>query len=228
MKVFIFCGGKATRFNNGDPGPLKPLIRLGKKRILEYIIINLQKNNLHEIYLLGGYKIDELKKFFNGRKEYSQVKIIDTKLNTNTGGRLKMIQNLIDNGEKFILTYGDTIVNFNLKNLLETFRKDKFVISCFKKKFSYGRIIENSGRLIELREKESLIVNAGYYLFDKRIFKYINNWNESLEKNILPKIIKSNKIKFLVNFVTEWLPIDNNDDLKSVNKQIKNCKWINF
>ena len=68
MKVFIFCGGKATRFNNGKPGPLKPLIRLGKKRILEYIINNLFQNNLSEIYLLGGYKIKELRQFFKQKK----------------------------------------------------------------------------------------------------------------------------------------------------------------
>ena len=145
MKVFIFCGGKATRFNNGKPGPLKPLIRLGKKRILEYIINNLFQNNLSEIYLLGGYKIKELRQFFKQKKIYSSIRIIDTKINTNTAGRLKMIKDMIKDKEKFIVTYGDTIVNYCHRKLVKILDKDDYIISCFEKKFAYGRIIQRSG-----------------------------------------------------------------------------------
>ena len=63
MKVVIFCGGLGTRFNNGSPGPLKPLIMINGKTILERIM-DLYKNLSNvEFILLGGYKFMELKKF---------------------------------------------------------------------------------------------------------------------------------------------------------------------
>ena len=143
MKTFIFCGGKATRFNNGKPGPLKPLIKINKIPIILRIIKNLKKNSINEIFLLGGYKFNKLKSFF--KKNKMNILVIDTKINTSTAGRLLMIKNLITKNENFLLTYGDSLVDFDIESALSLKKKNTFVISSFKYKFMYG--VLNSNKL---------------------------------------------------------------------------------
>lgn len=63
-KAVIFCGGKATRFNNGKPGPLKPLIKVNNEEILIKIIKIYANNGINEFILLGGYKFNKLNNFF--------------------------------------------------------------------------------------------------------------------------------------------------------------------
>ena len=122
MKTFIFCGGKATRFNNGKPGPLKPLIKINKIPIILRIIKNLKKNSINEIFLLGGYKFNKLKSFF--KKNKMNIVVIDTKINTSTAGRLLMIKNLITKNENFLLTYGDSLVDFDIESALSLKKKN--------------------------------------------------------------------------------------------------------
>ena len=124
MKTFIFCGGKATRFNNGKPGPLKPLIKINKIPIILRIINNLKKNSINEIFLLGGYKFNKLKSFF--KKNKMNIVVIDTKINTSTAGRLLMIKNLITKNENFLLTYGDSLVDFDIESALSLKKKNTF------------------------------------------------------------------------------------------------------
>ena len=111
MKTFIFCGGFGTRLNQGKPGPLKPLIKINKKTILEYIFEIYSKDNHNDFYLLGGYKIDELYKFSKKIKKYN-VSVIDTKIGSSTGARLNYIKNTLEKEENFFLTYGDSLANF--------------------------------------------------------------------------------------------------------------------
>ena len=128
MKTFIFCGGKATRFNNGKPGPLKPLIKINKIPIILRIIKNLKKNSINEIFLLGGYKFNKLKSFF--KKNKMNIVVIDTKINTSTAGRLLMIKNLITKNENFLLTYGDSLVDFDIESAI-SLKKKKYICNKF-------------------------------------------------------------------------------------------------
>lgn len=224
MKVFILCGGKATRFNNGKPGPLKTLKRLNKFTILENIIHNLKQNNLNDIYLLGGYKINELRKFIEKiNLPGIKITLINSKVNTNTGGRLLFIKEYIKKGEKFLLTYGDSIVNYNYQNAIKKLQKKKFfIISCYKKEFSYGRIIAEKDSVKFFEEKTPIYINAGYYILDSRVFSYIKGSYSSFEKDVLPLILSKNKIKLRMNYVDKWFPIDNNSDLIKAKKNLAN------
>jgi len=67
-KAVIFCGGKATRFNNGKPDPLKPLIKVNSEPILLKIFKIYSSKGVNNFILLGGYKYQELKNFFKKKK----------------------------------------------------------------------------------------------------------------------------------------------------------------
>jgi glucose-1-phosphate cytidylyltransferase len=223
MKTFIFCGGKATRFNNGKPGPLKPLIKINKIPIILRIINNLKKNSINEIFLLGGYKFNKLKSFF--KKNKMNIVVIDTKINTSTAGRLLMIKNLITKNENFLLTYGDSLVDFDIESALSLKKKNTFVISSFKYKFMYGVLNSNKRNICtNMYEKKIFSVNSGFYILDKKIFKFIRSKKESFESDVIPRVLRSKKINFKINYVQSWLPIDNNTDKKNANLFLKNEK----
>ena len=223
MKTFIFCGGKATRFNNGKPGPLKPLIKINKIPIILRIIKNLKKNSINEIFLLGGYKFNKLKSFF--KKNKMNIVVIDTKINTSTAGRLLMIKNLITKNENFLLTYGDSLVDFDIESAISLKKKNTFVISSFKYKFMYGVLNSNKRNICtNMYEKKIFSVNSGFYILDKKIFKFIRSKKESFESDVFPRVLRSKKINFKINYVQSWLPIDNNTDKKNANLFLKNEK----
>ena len=130
MQALIFCGGFGTRINKGlKLKKLKPLIKINKKEILLRIIEIYKKNGINDFILLGGYKIDELKKFSKKVKDVN-IQVLDTGLKTETGGRLLRAKKLIKN-DNFLLTYGDSLASFSLKKAFKKKKKIKFYIYCF-------------------------------------------------------------------------------------------------
>jgi glucose-1-phosphate cytidylyltransferase len=212
--------------NNGEPGALKPLIEVAGKEILAHIISIYESQNVTNFILLGGYKIDDLYDF---AKKYSNSKIkinvIDTGSGTATGGRLLQIKDLITENT-FLLTYGDSVTNFNLtkaqKNMLEN--DAEMSISTFRKKLEYG-VLDINDKLIlnEILEKTySVPINAGFYILNKKIFEYINSLEESFEIDVLPRILKEKKINFSVYEVNFWHPMDTPEDRTRLNKLLLN------
>ena len=212
--------------NNGEPGALKPLIEVAGKEILAHIISIYESQNVTKFILLGGYKIDDLYDF---AKKYSNSKIkinvIDTGSGTATGGRLLKIKDFITENT-FLLTYGDSVTNFNLtkaqKNMSEN--DAEMSISTFRKKLEYG-VLDINDKLIlnEILEKTySVPINAGFYILNKKIFEYINSLEESFEIDVLPRILKEKKINFSVYEVSFWHPMDTPEDRTRLNKLLLN------
>ena len=148
IKAVILCGGKGTRFNNGQPGPLKPLIKVKGISILSRIIKIFQLNNVSDFILLGGYKFEELEKYVSKlNKKKINIIAINTGLNTNTAGRLLYLKKIIKN-DNFLLTYGDSITNFNL-SCLKLKNKNNMIMSVYKYKFQYGYYINSVFKIIK-------------------------------------------------------------------------------
>jgi glucose-1-phosphate cytidylyltransferase len=223
MKVVIFCGGYGTRFNNGNPGPLKPLIKIHKEEILKKILKIFSNNSRCSFILLGGYRFKELDNF---SKKYrnKNLTVLNTGLGTKTGGRLLQAKELIGNSE-FVLTYGDSLANFNLEKALKLKHQNNFVVSVFKYKLPYGTIDFSNKNLIKnfLEKKMFININAGFYILDNTIFDYIKSKKDSLEDDVLPKALKSKK-KIIANFVSKWSPMDDLSDKLRIEKLIKTNK----
>src|SRR3972149_4105050 len=149
MPVVILCGGMGTRLQEETAYKPKPMVEIGGRPILWHIMKHYARYGFHEFYLALGYKGEMIKKYFldfyalnqnftvsleNGQvrmiqensMESWQVHLVDTGLNTLTGGRLKMLEPLI--GKKtFMMTYGDGVSNVHLDDLL-TFHRDQQAI----------------------------------------------------------------------------------------------------
>jgi glucose-1-phosphate cytidylyltransferase len=215
MKAVILCGGKGTRFNNGKPGPLKPLIKVNGVPILRHIINIYKKNNVHNFILLGGYKFKELEKFSKKNKDL-KITAIFTGVNTNTAGRILSIKKIIKD-ENFLLTYGDSLADFSLKPALKLKKENNFVMSVYEYKFMYGLVdtTVRTNEIKDMKEKTTFKINAGFYVLDKDIFNYIKNKTESFEKKVINRVLNSKK-KFVTNVVKNWFPMDNKKDKNKI------------
>jgi glucose-1-phosphate cytidylyltransferase len=221
MQALIFCGGFGTRINKGlKIKKLKPLIKINKKEILLRIIEIYKKNGINDFILLGGYKIDELKKFSKKVKDVN-IQVLDTGLKTETGGRLLRAKKLIKN-DNFLLTYGDSLASFSLKKAFKKKKKSNFIFTAFKYFIPYGVFGHTKQQIDKIYEKNySVLINAGFYMLDKRVFNFIKKDEDSFENKIIPKIIKSKKIIIKYTLANMWYPMDTIKDKKNLENRLK-------
>ena len=216
MKAFIFCGGFGTRMKSYDAIKPKPLVKINNIEIVKYIIDILISNKIKDINLLCGYKINQFKEFKKkfDIKNNNEIKlnIINTGYNSNTYERLRRIKKTLAKEEYFLVTYGDSIANFNLKKSLANIKSNDIAnILVFQKKNSVGTVNISNNKIKAFQEKEYININAGFYIFSNKILNFFKLKNKSLEKDILPEITKMNKVSYtLTNY---WQPIDNKENI---------------
>ncbi len=123
LTAVILCGGKGTRYNNNQKKKiLKPLVNINGKTILERIIKIYHENGVKKFILLGGYKINTLNNFIKKKLNKYNITLLNTGLNTETGGRLMLARKKLKE-DIFLFTYGDSITNFNLFKALKLKKK---------------------------------------------------------------------------------------------------------
>lgn len=195
MKVVILCGGKGTRMGN-DELP-KALFPIGGKPILWHIMKTYSRHGFNDFVLCLGYKGDKIKTYFKKIKDW-KITFVDTGLNTNTGGRIKKIENLIKD-DLFFATYGDGLANINLNKLLKFHRAHKkfstITVARPLSQFGIVGVDSHTCRVTHFEEKPILDhwINGGFFVFDKKVFKYLRK-NDVLEKQSFARLLKDNQI----------------------------------
>ena len=121
MKVVILAGGFGTRLSEYTQKIPKPMVKINNKPILIHIIEHYLKYGFKEFYIALGFKANYIKKYFKNKKINYQINLIDTGLNTMTGGRLRRLKKFFSRNEDFMMTYGDSVSNVNLKKLKKFF-----------------------------------------------------------------------------------------------------------
>ena len=186
MKTVILCGGEGTRLKELTESIPKPLVEIGGKPILWHIMKIYSYYGFNDFILCLGYKGNLIEEYFKKNKEKNwNIAFADTGLKTNTGGRIKKIEEYIDNNV-FFATYGDGLANINLNELLD-FHKQKnkvTTVTCVNPLSQFGIIdIDKDGLIIRFKEKPPLNqwINGGFFVFSKKIFNFINE-NDVLEK----------------------------------------------
>ena len=167
---------------------LKPLVNINGKTILERIIEIYYRNGISEFVLLGGYKINNLKNFVKKKLKNYNITVLNTGLNTETGGRLLFAKKIISD-DTFLFTYGDSIADFNLSRAI-IMKKDNFIMSFYEYNFQYGVLEYMDRKLKNINEKNYFIpINAGFYILDGNIFNFIKVKKIVLKKKFFQKLL---------------------------------------
>ena len=198
MQALILAGGLGTRLQKVVSDYPKPMVSIGGRPFLEYLILQLKKYNLTEIVLCIGYLGEKIKEYFqDGAKWEVKIEYSEEKKPLGTGGAIKLARNFIK-GENFLVLNGDSYLDINFDELIK-FHKLQEVLAILalvevNKMDRYGAVeIDKDYRITNFREKEAIsrsnLINGGVYIFHKGIFNFIPEGRVSLEKDIFPKLI---------------------------------------
>ena len=217
MKAVILAGGYGTRISEESNMIPKPLIEIGGKPILWHIMKIYSTYKIDDFVICLGYKGEKIKEYFEQfDSKLWNIQLIDTGLDTMTGGRLKRIQDKIDN--TFCMTYGDGVSDINLDNLV-TFHKEKrslATLTAIHPPERFGVLNLSGDYVTEFHEKhtgESSWINGGFFVFEPEIFDYLQNDSTVLEKAPLETLAKEQKLSaFKHNGF--WHPMDTLRDKK--------------
>ena len=230
MKVVILAGGFGTRISEYTKTIPKPMIPINKVPILIHLINHFKKHNLNEFYIAAGYKSKIIKDYFKKKKiKNCKINIIDTGLNTMTGGRLKRLSKYLKK-ETFLMTYGDGLSNVNIKKLVKFHKQKKklMTLTAVRPPARFGaiKIINNTVRYF--KEKSSLDegwINGGFFVIEPEIFKYIKNDKTYLERSPLEKIASLKKLTAYKHHGF-WQCMDTLRDKEILEKKIKNKNYL--
>ena len=231
MKVVILCGGKGTRLSEETRLIPKPMVKVGRKPILDHIIENYEKNGFKEFILALGYKSQIIKNYYKNKKKRN-LKLVYTGKDTLTGGRLLRLKKYFKPGENFMLTYGDGLTNQNLQKLSNFHIKHKKIatITAVRPQLRFGELLIQNKRVKKFKEKpqsETGWVNGGFFVFKYEIFNFIKGDLIMLEKQPLEALVKR---KELIAFKHKgfWHCMDTLRDkifLENLIKEKRNAPW---
>lgn len=243
IQVVILCGGMGTRMKEETEFRPKPLVEIGRMPIIWHIMKIYSHYGFNDFILPLGYKGDMIKDYFvnyewmsnnftlnirsrdkrfyyNRKPEDWNITFVETGIETNTGGRVKKIQNYI-NSDEFLMTYGDGVSDIDIPNLLK-FHRSKNVIATLTgvhPMSSYGVLdIEENGLVKSFKEKPSVEgwINAGFFVFNKKVFDYLDD-NVVLEDEPLSRLAKDRQLA-VYHHDGFWKSMDTHKDQQLLNK----------
>lgn len=222
MKVVILAGGYGTRISEESYLKPKPMIEIGDKPILWHIMKEYSYYGLYEFIICCGYKQHVIKEWFadyylhtsdvtfdfsgnnemtvhNNVSEPWKVTLVDTGLDTMTGGRIKRIQKYVGD-EPFMMTYGDGVADINMDQLLEFHRRQGKIATLtavsLEQRFGVLDIAEDNSitSFREKKKRDGNRINVGYMVLEPEIFDYIEGDATVFEKEPLERLAKERQI----------------------------------
>ena len=220
MKVIILAGGFGTRLSEHTETIPKPMVPIGGKPILWHIMKTYEKYEHKDFYLALGYKAELIKDYFlnyrslnsdftvdlnNGNFMTHQninldwkVTLVDTGLNSMTGGRLKRMKNFVGN-ETFLLTYGDGLTDINISDLVNFHNSHgKMVtVSAVHPGARFGELEMDGDIVTSFQEKPQTKqgwINGGYFVINPDFFDLIEDDHTILEQEPLERVAKMGEL----------------------------------
>lgn len=258
MKVVLLAGGFGTRISEESMFKPKPMVEIGGQPILWHIMKEYAYYGHKEFIICAGYKQEYIKKWFadyfltnsdvtfdykDGKNEMTvhqshcedwKVTVVDTGLNTMTGGRIKRIQPYVEN-ETFLMTYGDGVCDVEIDKLIEYHKEHGKIatLTAVLQDQSKGVLDIGGDNAVRSFREKSLVdgapINAGYMVFEPAIFDYIDGDKTVLEKEPLEKLAKDGQ---LMSYMHKgyWQCMDNAREKNDLEKLIASGKapWMKW
>ncbi len=227
MKVVILAGGLGTRLSEYTKKIPKPMVKLSGKPIIYYIMKHYSNYGFKDFIIAAGYKQKEIKKYFKNKILDWNIEVVNTGLNSMTGGRLKRLKKIIGN-ESFLLTYGDGLSDVNIKKLIHFHKKSKSIatLTAVRPPARFGAIKIMNKKVSYFKEKSSIDegwINGGFFVMEPRIFKFIKNDKTYLEKVPFEILSKKKSLNAFKHYGF-WQCMDTLRDKELLEKYFRNKK----
>ncbi|MDA9746545.1 glucose-1-phosphate cytidylyltransferase [Prochlorococcus sp. AH-736-K20] len=234
MQAVILAGGFGTRLSEETSLKPKPMVEIGGKPLLWHILKIYSSHGINEFIICCGYKGYVIKEYFanyflhtsdvtfdlkDNKIEYHQsfvepwkITLLDTGLNTMTGGRLKRVAKYI-NSDTFCMTYGDGLSDVNITELIKFHEKNKSeaTITAVKPPGRFGALsLEKDIHVTKFEEKpmgDNGWINGGFFVLNKSVIERIDNDDSIWEDKPLSSLAKDNKLSAYIH-KGFWQPVD--------------------
>jgi glucose-1-phosphate cytidylyltransferase len=220
MKVVILAGGLGTRLSEETEVKPKPMVEIGERPILWHIMKHYACYGFNEFIIALGYKGNVIKRYFLESTTLHEsftidmrsdivtihkriiedwiVHLVDTGLDTSTGGRIARVRNHLGN-ETFMLTYGDGVANVNLDALLALHKKCNrtVTLTAVRPPARFGGLIFDGDLIAQFTEKPQIgegWINGGFMVMEPKIFDYIPADSTNLEAQVLEQLAQENQL----------------------------------
>lgn len=235
MKVVILAGGMGTRISEESHLKPKPMIEIGERPILWHIMKIYSHYGFNEFIICLGYKSNVVKDYFanyfmyesdvtfnfrSGKEIFTHqhfaekwsVTLVNTGLETQTGGRVKRIQKYVGN-EPFMLTYGDGVSDVNIPQLIDFHKSHgKYVtVTAAQPLGRFGSLnIKKTGEVAGFVEKprgDNSWINGGFFVMEPAIFNFLNENDTYLEQGLLQTLANEHQL-LAYRHEGFWQPMD--------------------
>ena len=251
MQAVILAGGRGTRISEESLVRPKPLIEIGGKPIIWHIMKNYSNYGINDFIICCGYKAELVKEYFANFGLYSsdisvdiktrkitfhkkklenwKITLIDTGLDTQTGGRIKRVKKYLEN--TFCLTYGDGVSNVNIDKTIKFHKKNKKLatMTTVQPAGRFGAVNINNNLVTEFIEKprgDGGWVNGGFFVLNKKVLDFIKDDYSIWEKDPLINLSKKGQLA-TYKHRSFWHPMDTLRDKEYLEKlwNTGNCPW---
>lgn len=210
MKVVLFCGGLGMRIREAGENTPKPMVHVGDRPILWHVMKYYAHFGHKDFILCLGYRADVIKHYFVNYNEFASndfvllnggrdlqvfnrdiqdwtITFVDTGANSNIGQRLKAVEKYLDGEEVFLANYSDNLTDFNLPTLIDTFYEKEATAAflCVRPSLSCHYVTVADGGLVQEIKSlglSDLLINGGYFVFNRSIFDYIEAGEELVQE----------------------------------------------
>jgi glucose-1-phosphate cytidylyltransferase len=239
MKVVILAGGLGTRLSEETVLKPKPMVEIGGKPIIDHIMRWYAHHGFNEFMIALGYKGEQIKSYFlnyyalnsditmslkdgnavmtkdTGEHDDWVVHLVDTGLNTQTGGRLRRLKNRLsaDGDDTFLMTYGDGLSNIDIGKLVQFHHAHGKLatLTAVRPPSRFGGLAFDGDRITQFIEKPPLgegWINGGFFVLNRRVLDYVADDSTSWERSPLERLVQEGE---LMAFKHEgfWQAMDN-------------------
>lgn len=234
MKAVILAGGLGSRLSEETDIKPKPMIEIGGKPILWHIMNIYAANGITDFVICLGYKGYVIKEYFanyflhsadvvfdlknnsmeilNNAAEPWRVCLVETGLNSMTGGRLKRVLSYIDEGETFCMTYGDGVGNMDIRAAIDLHEKEGryATVTAVQQPGRFGSVDIVDNKVVDFFEKphgDGAWINGGYFILNKEVGRYIEGDATIWEREPMENLAKENQLS-AYHHDGFWQPMD--------------------
>ncbi|MCX8166833.1 MAG: nucleotidyltransferase family protein [Candidatus Micrarchaeota archaeon] len=236
ITAFILCGGKGTRLRPYTYTVPKPMLKIGSRPLLEYVIRNLKRCGINNYVFTVGYLKQQIMNYFEDGSKFGvniEYLIEDEDKPKNTAGSIVDGKNKVDKNYPFVVMMGDHLTDINIRDMINFHLKNRGIATLAIKvqgiPLEYGIVeIDDKEKVIkEFKEKPVLsqLINMGIYVCDHKIFDYIKE-GDDFASHVFPRLLKEKHKLNAYLFDGYWEDIGRITDYERVHQLISLIDFI--
>jgi glucose-1-phosphate cytidylyltransferase len=211
MRVIILAGGLGTRISEETSDKPKPMVLIDGKPILWHIMNIYAVQGFNDFVVATGYKGEVISEWASTLDDDWKVRVLDTGLNTQTGGRIKLCMDKYPS-ERFLASYGDGVGNINIAELIafhDSYR-GLATLTAVRPPARFGHLEIANGKVKHFGEKnqsDAGWINGGFFVLEPKVSSYIFDIDEPFETGALPRLVMESRLNAFEHHGF-WQPMD--------------------